>query len=67
MTEIRFRKFEWDWKEGGPNWDEVNEYIHSLGVIPYFYQCDTDSNSYSVLVADKKLMDVEVELLAEED
>jgi hypothetical protein len=64
MTEVRFKKFEWDWKDQ-PDWDEINEFVHSLGTIPYFYQVDTHSDSYGVLVADKKLMDGEVKLLVE--
>ncbi len=66
MTEVKFKKFEWDWKEGGPNWDEVNDFIKEINCRPYFYAYDTDSDSYGVLVADQALMDVEVELLIED-
>jgi hypothetical protein len=67
MTKVQFKKFEWDWKEGGPNWDEVNEFIKTIKTTPYFYKYDTNSDSYGVLVADTELMEVEVDLLVEED
>jgi hypothetical protein len=67
MTEVKFKKFEWDWKEAGPDWIEINIWIQELGTQPYFYRYDTDNDSYGVLVADKKLMDIEVDLLVEED
>lgn len=67
MTEVQFKKFEWDWKEGGPDWDEVNEFIKTINRRPFFYKYDTDSDSYGVLVADRELMEVEVDVLAEGD
>lgn len=65
MIEVRSKTFEWDYKESGPNWDEVNEWIAELGCRPFFYGVDTGSDSYAIVVTDKVVLQEEAELLYE--
>lgn len=63
--EVRSKTFEWDWKENGPDWGKVNEWI---GVIirtegrPWIYQVETGMDSYAIVVADRKLLQEEADL-----
>lgn len=64
--EVRSKTFEWDWKEPGPDWDEVNEWIGEIvrsGRRPWTYKVDTGSDSYAIVVADEKLLQEEADLL----
>lgn len=62
MKEVRTKTFEWDWKENGPDWEQVNEWIGQLGCRPFFYQVETGMDSYAIVVVDRKLLQEEADL-----
>ncbi len=44
---------EWDWK-AQPPWDEVQEALRgTFSDGPHFYEVDTESDSYAVVVANR--------------
>lgn len=63
MTEVKYRIFSWDWKDQ-PNWEEITKFVQSLPVA-YFHQVNTGDDDFAVLVADKKLIPEESQLLYE--
>lgn len=64
MTEVKYRVITWDRKDQ-PNWKEITTFVHTLPVA-YFHKVETGSDSWAVLIADKKLLPEEVELLYED-
>lgn len=59
-----FRKLffvhEWDWKTH-PDWGKVRKGINALqNAYPYFYNVDTGSDSYAVLISGIPMEDYEV-------
>lgn len=66
MTGVRFKVFSWDYKDQ-PNWEEITKFVQWLyPSLAHFHPVDTDSDSWAVMIADKKLLPVEVELLFED-
>ncbi len=56
----RYKIVEWDWKDE-PDWEKINDLLAPWSVRPFFYQVDTESDSYAVLISDTPLTRREVQ------
>jgi len=65
MIDVKFKVISWDWREQ-PDWEEINDWLKELNCRPYFYEVNTGSDSYAVLIANTPLLTEEVELLYED-
>jgi hypothetical protein len=56
---LEYKVFTWDWKNQ-PDWYAINKFLDDFESTPYFHQVDTDSDSYAVMVANRKLENWEI-------